>query len=27
MVLGASTGYFYQKLVPKITEALTTASA
>ena len=27
MVLGASTGYFYQKLVPKTTESLTTASA
>jgi len=27
MVLGASTGYFYQKLVPKTTEPLTTASA
>ena len=27
MVLGASTGYFYQKLVPETTEPLTTASA
>ena len=27
MVLGASTGYFYQKLVLKTTESLTTASA
>ena len=27
MVLGASTGYFYQKLVPETTESLTTASA
>ncbi len=27
MVLGASTGYFYQKLVPKTTESLSTISA